>query len=200
MSKKKSVFLISFLIAALFLNLTAAISYSAPGPQPAPGNAADVKTDNSDKRMVLNITRAGIQDGEKFILGTPPPAVFQDTLSSGKDVEFVRGLNVGSTGTGAVYSLKECIDIAVKNHLPLQIAKKSAKLAEMRLFEARRNMLPSATIDFQEYSGRINGLRYIGRKQTIEGQQPVFHGGELLYTMKQSEVNLEITKNDYNRT
>jgi len=98
-----------------------------------------------------------------------------------------------------ILSMKDCINIAVKNHIPLQVASKSVKLAEMRVFEARRNMLPSATIAFEESSGKIQGRRYVGRKQYLEGQQPVFHGGELYFTMKQAETNLEVTRNDYER-
>lgn len=98
-----------------------------------------------------------------------------------------------------VLKLDDCIKIAVKNSLPLQIAEKSMKLAEMRIFEARRNMMPSATIAFEETYGRVYGRRYYGRKQYVEGQQPVFHGGELYYTMKQSEVNLNVVRSDYFR-
>lgn len=98
-----------------------------------------------------------------------------------------------------VYSLDDCINIAVKNHIPLRVAEKSVELAEMRIFEARRNMLPSATVAFEESIGRVSGRRYVGRKQYVEGQQPIFHGGELYFTMKQAETNLKVTKNDYKR-
>jgi len=97
-------------------------------------------------------------------------------------------------------SLDDCINIAVKNHLPLQIAEKSTKLAQLRVIEARRNMLPTVTIAFEEGNGRVNSLAYISRKQYVEGQQPIFHGGELYFTMKQAETNLQITKNDYDKT
>ncbi len=94
-------------------------------------------------------------------------------------------------------SLADCIDIAVANHIPLQVAQKSVKLARMRVTEARRNMLPSVMIDVDQYRGKVNGQNYTGRKQYIEGQQPVFHGGELYYTVKQAEVNQEITRTEY---
>jgi outer membrane protein TolC len=98
-----------------------------------------------------------------------------------------------------VLSLKECMAIAEKNHLPLQIAKKSIKLAEIRVFEARRNLLPTVTIGFEESTGRVNDRAYISKKNFFEGQQPVFHGGELHYNLKQTQANLEITRNDYDR-
>lgn len=96
-------------------------------------------------------------------------------------------------------SLDDCIKIAAKNNLQLQVAEKSMKLAGMRVFEAQRNMLPSATIAYEEYSGRVQGRAYIGRKQYIEGQQPVFDGGGLFFTLRQAEVNREITRNDYGK-
>lgn len=96
-------------------------------------------------------------------------------------------------------TLKECIDIAVKNHLPLQIAKKSMRLAEVRVCEARRNLLPSASITMEESTGRVNARAYISKKTYLEGQQPIFHGGELYYNLKQAQANLEITRSDHDR-
>ncbi|OGW84655.1 MAG: hypothetical protein A2987_02680 [Omnitrophica bacterium RIFCSPLOWO2_01_FULL_45_10] len=98
-----------------------------------------------------------------------------------------------------IYTLNDCMEIAIENHLPLQIAKKSMKLAEMRLFEARRNLLPTATLAWEESVGKISGRYYTGKKEYVEGQQPLFRGGELYFTMKQAEVNLEVMKNDHNR-
>lgn len=95
--------------------------------------------------------------------------------------------------------LNDCIKIAEANHIQAIVARKSIKLAEMRLFEARRNMLPSATIVVERSKGRVSDGDYLGRKQYIEGQQPIYHGGELYFTMKQAEVNLQIAKNDHQR-
>jgi len=96
-------------------------------------------------------------------------------------------------------SLDDCIQIAVKNHIPLQVAEKNVRLARARLLEARRNMLPTVTARFEDYTGKVNERNYIGKKALIEGQQTVFHGGNLYFTMKQAEVNLEVVKTDYMR-
>jgi len=98
-----------------------------------------------------------------------------------------------------VASIDDCINIAVANHIPLQVAQRSIKLAEMRVFEARRNLLPSATIVVERSKGTVSNQDYLGRKQYIDLQQPIFHGGELYFTMKQAETNLEISRSDYNR-
>lgn len=113
--------------------------------------------------------------------------------------------DVGYIGEGetpkepVTMSLDECIKTAVANNLQLQVAVKSVKLAEMRVWEARRNMLPTLKAVWQEYGGRINGQRYYGKKEYMEGQQPIFHGGELFFIMKQAETNLSIVKKDYDR-
>lgn len=104
-----------------------------------------------------------------------------------------------SRDTMTMLTIDDCVNIAAKNDIALQAAVKSIKLGEMRLFEARRNMLPTVGLVFEPYSGRVNARAYIGRKQYIEGQQPLFHGGELYFTMKQAEINLEVAKTDYKR-
>lgn len=96
-------------------------------------------------------------------------------------------------------SLEDCIEIALHNHLPLQTANKSLKLAQMRVNEAKRNLLPTLTIQYDDYNGIIFNKKYLGRKQFIEGQQPIYHGGELYYGLKQAESNLEVTRNDYKK-
>ena len=173
--------------------------------QPSDLSPANSNITGDDKRISLNIGRGGAVDGEKLTIGDRPSALCSRTgKSKRKNMTFERDIGLmrgpmDTRGHGGIYTLKDCIDIAVANHLPLQIAKKSVKLAEMRLFEARRNLLPSASVDIEQYHGKINDEGYVGRKQILEGQQPIFHGGELIYTMKQSEVNLEITKTDYSR-
>lgn len=96
-----------------------------------------------------------------------------------------------------VLTLDDCIAIAIKNHLPLKTAKKSLKLAEWRLWEARRNMLPKAGWNWQEYTGKINGRRFYGKKLAADVQQTVFHGGEFVYTMMQAQTNVKIVNKEY---
>jgi hypothetical protein len=99
---KEPVFIFSFLLTALFFNMAVAFAF------------ADSKTpqEPADKRIALNIPRGTAGEGEKFTLGTPL-VIPQNELSSGKDIEFVRGLNTSQKGSAIIYSLKECIDIAI---------------------------------------------------------------------------------------
>ena len=96
-------------------------------------------------------------------------------------------------------SLEECITIAMANHTPLKIAEKQLKLAKFRLLEAQRKLGPTATLKWERQRGQVDAKYYEGEKLTVEGKQPVFYGGELVFSVQQTAVNVEIVKNDYDR-
>lgn len=96
-------------------------------------------------------------------------------------------------------SLDECIEIAIENHLPLKIQKKQLKLAEFRVLEAMRKLGPQLTAKFEESGGQINDRYYGGKRISLEGKQPVFYGGELVYAVKQAKVNVEVVRTEYER-
>ena len=95
--------------------------------------------------------------------------------------------------------LDECISIAMDNHLPLDIAKKQLRLAEFRLLEARRKRAPAVTVKMEEETGMVTMRKYTGSRIQVEGKQPIFYGGELIFSVKQAKTNVEIVKNDYDR-
>jgi len=95
--------------------------------------------------------------------------------------------------------LEECIEIAVKNNLQLKTLKKSVRLAEWRVFEARRNLLPKVGVRMEEHTGQINGRRFYGKSTLVDLQQTVWHGGEFMYTMMQAQTNLKIVNKEYSR-
>lgn len=100
---------------------------------------------------------------------------------------------------GQVLSLKDCIKIAERNHIQLQVAEESIRLAEMRVNEAKRNLLPSATMIAERYTGEVNARQYIGMKNYIEGQQPVFAGGQLWNAVKRWQLSVDVSKSDYDK-
>ena len=102
-------------------------------------------------------------------------------------------------GQARLLTLDECIDIAIKNHLPLKAIKKSVKLAQWRLFEARRNLLPKVGVKMEEHTGQIYGRRFYGKSTAVDLQQTLWHGGELMYTMMQAQTNLKIVNKEYAR-
>ena len=87
----------------------------------------------------------------------------------------------------------------MENNIELLIAKKQTKAAEIRLLEAVRNLGPELKILWEESSGKTS-RHYTGRKLKGKYKQPMFRGGELIYTVNQTKVNLEILQNDYKKT
>ncbi|MEE9499771.1 MAG: TolC family protein, partial [Candidatus Omnitrophota bacterium] len=96
-------------------------------------------------------------------------------------------------------TLDECIDVAMKTHIQLKVAKKQLKLARFRLLEARRNLGPTIMAKWEESGGKVNDKAYDGTKILFEGKQPIFYGGELVFSVGQAKVNLEIVESDYDR-
>ncbi len=97
-------------------------------------------------------------------------------------------------------TLENCIDIAVKNSYQLKISEKQISLSRSRILEAKRNLLPKLSLNFEESYGRVQGRRYYGKKEFVEGSHTIFKGGELVYTLKQAALNLEVEKATYEKT
>jgi Outer membrane protein len=119
------------------------------------------------------------------IIDSPRPP---DDMSANPEYEQARAL-----------TLPECIDIAAKNNLPLKSVKNSVKLAQWRLFEARRNLLPKVGVRMEEHTGQIGGRRFYGKGTAVDLQQSLYHGGALMYTMMQAQTNLKIVNKEYAR-
>lgn len=103
------------------------------------------------------------------------------------------------SGAARTLSLEECIQIAISNSLQMKTAKKNLKLAQWRVWEARRNLLPKIGGKMEEYTGKINGLRFFGRKNALDFQWTVFHGGEFVFTMLQAQTNVKIVSKEFSR-
>ena len=137
--------------------------------------------------------------------GLSAPSSFSEELTNGpSEIEraqvSITGMDEPTDGRQAkILTLEQCVDVAIKNHLPLKTAKKSLKLAQWRLWEARRNMLPKIGLKMEEYTGKIYGRRFYGRKQSVDLQQTVFHGGEFAFTMMQAQTNVKIVDKEYAR-
>jgi len=95
--------------------------------------------------------------------------------------------------------VKECVQIALKNNIRLEVAAKTYKLARIRVIEAKRNLWPTIKGLWEESGGKVSGRFYDGKKANFDYQQPVYHGGELVFSVKQAEVNCEVAQYDYNR-
>lgn len=136
---------------------------------------------------------AGLSLGEEAVNGLSEVEVGQQRSIAAQEVTNIK------KEAPQILSMEDCIDIAVRNHLPLKIAKKNVKLAEWRLWEARRNMLPKVGLEWQEYTGKVYDRHYFGRKQQVNLQHTLFHGGEFYFTMRQAETNLKIVNREHAR-
>ncbi|MBN1871727.1 MAG: TolC family protein [Candidatus Omnitrophica bacterium] len=94
-------------------------------------------------------------------------------------------------------SLDECIEIAKEASLLFNIAKEQVDLSRSKVFEAKRSFFPSLTLSWAE----SKGIREAGKTHSVEygleARQPALRSGELVYTLAQSRVNLNIAEMNY---
>ena len=111
-------------------------------------------------------------------------------------------------------TLRESVRIALANNLAALAAKKKIEVARSKLTEARRALFPTvqAVIRFNKGEvggsvqdtdadgGLVPGNRfYKGESQKLNITQPLYHGGELVFTVKQAEENLKLTEEEYKK-
>ena len=95
--------------------------------------------------------------------------------------------------------LEEFIELAVKNNQPTQIAGEEIDLAKLKIREANRNLFPAMKVQGYDTQGEVHNVAYDEKELKIELNQPIYYGGRLKDTLKQTKVNLEITKRNYDR-
>ncbi len=96
-------------------------------------------------------------------------------------------------------SLSDCIKVAQENSLLFKVAKEQINLGKIKVWEARRAFLPSLTLSYSETKGIRSGGKIEGVEYGIEGKQPAFHSGELMYTLAQAKTNLKIAQENYDK-
>ncbi|MDD5634687.1 MAG: TolC family protein, partial [Candidatus Omnitrophica bacterium] len=107
------------------------------------------------------------------------------------------GIDLGPK-EGKVYTLEECVNIALQKSQRKVVSDNQVKLAETRLWEVTRDLLPQAAFKYEPTTGKIDtgsGPRhYQGKTWKIEVKQNVFDGFGSWYKTNQYRENLEITK------
>lgn len=96
-------------------------------------------------------------------------------------------------------TMMEAIDIGLANNIQLESLKKKVEVAEAKLMEAKRAMFPTIQGSFDVNGGINVGRFYKGESRKINVNQPLFYGGELVFTMKQAEENLKSSKAEYRK-
>lgn len=106
---------------------------------------------------------------------------------------------MGFIQDGREYTIDECVQLAMHRSQRMVSSAKQVKLAEMRLWETRRDLLPTVAGKYELSSGKIGadgqtGRHYRGYKYNVEVKQIVFDGMGTWYKMQQANTNLEIVK------
>ncbi len=96
-------------------------------------------------------------------------------------------------------SIDECIQVAINNHLPAQIALEKIKLAKLKYWEARRNIFPKVSTDISKTKGEAGALPFSEEDYKITVDYALFDGGEIKFLLKQAKVNLEVAKRTYDK-
>lgn len=98
------------------------------------------------------------------------------------------------------YTIDECVSVAKHNSPRLKVSEKELKLAEMRIWEKRRDLLPSLSIKKEMSTGKIFSSNYQrhykGDKYGVEIKQTVFDGFGSWFELKQTQINLDIVKKE----
>lgn len=98
-------------------------------------------------------------------------------------------------------TIEECVEIAVENYLPLKTADKQIELSKHKVLESRRRLFPTLSLKLEGVEGTeySEGKRYKGQTYAVEGQQPVFRGGEYWFVLRQAKINLRISEQNRKR-
>ncbi len=116
----------------------------------------------------------------------------------------------GKISSSEKYYFKDCLDIAIGNHLPLEIAKDKISLHKRKLIKAVRDMLPGMTV-FYEHDrgfkilkadtnpGDHSNQQFRSEKWRMSFFQPVFRGGTLFNKVRKERALLRAAEAEYNK-
>lgn len=98
-----------------------------------------------------------------------------------------------------VLTVDEAVAVALKSSVKLASIKKKVDGAEGKMLEAKRAFYPTLTGEISVNGGIVGGDSYTGEAFKLNVSQPVYYGGELIYTLRQAEANLESDKAKYEK-
>lgn len=98
-----------------------------------------------------------------------------------------------------VVSLEEAEEIAVKNSMMLESLRHRLAAARHKVNEALRAFLPTMNIEMSGGGGVVGGRPYDSERYMANFSQPVFYGGELVFTLKQAQASLRSDELKYQK-
>ncbi|MBF0254248.1 MAG: TolC family protein [Candidatus Omnitrophica bacterium] len=96
-----------------------------------------------------------------------------------------------------VITLEEAVEIAVKNSVMLRSLEKRIRGAERKLIEAKRALFPTMNYEISSSGGVLAGQAYSGEYYKFNFSQPLFYGGELVFTIRQAEAGVQSDRLKY---
>lgn len=96
-------------------------------------------------------------------------------------------------------TLPEAEEIAVKNSLMLESLRHRASGARRKVNEAIRAFFPTAGLEFSGGGGVINDDAYHSKKAMLNFSQPVYYGGELIFTLRQAQASMRSEELKYQK-
>jgi outer membrane protein TolC len=160
------------------------------------GNRQKIEQDNIEKvAKASEEDRSSMEvENDLYEANDEPPSWMRRIadIFKGKTYE------LGKVRWGKVYGVDECVQIALANSPRFEVAEMQIKMAEIRLWEARRGILPTVTGRYESTSGQIGSegyaRHYLGHKYKVELKQNLFDGMEKWFAIQQADTNLDIAK------
>jgi outer membrane protein TolC len=90
------------------------------------------------------------------------------------------------------------MQIALRNNEKIKIALEEMMLARMKVDDARRGLWPKMLIKEEETGGKTTA-DFVGRHASAEVQVPLYTGGKLRNTLRQSRINLAVALMNFKR-
>jgi len=94
-------------------------------------------------------------------------------------------------------SKDEAVEIALKNSIMLESLRRQVESSKRKLLEAKRATFPTLDAEVSVNGGSVAGDAYTGEAFKLNMSQPIFYGGELVFTIRQAEANVESDRLKY---
>ncbi len=155
-------------------------------------------TEMADDKSFQELTRA------KKSFESPPDRVVQKAYRHKKLEEGDRIYRVAISDK--VITISEALDIGLANNVQIRSMRRKVDVARSKVTEARRALFPTVQ-GVMEFNGgkaqgsptNLGGRLYKGKNRKVNVTQPLFYGGELVFTVRQAETNLRIAVEEYNK-
>jgi outer membrane protein TolC len=93
------------------------------------------------------------------------------------------------------------VEIGLANYKPLHIAYEQIELAQIKVREARRQLLPVTVFKATQTKGdtAVRDVGFTEKSYGLQLEQPITYGGELRLKLEQTLVNMDIAEKEYQR-